>query len=59
MSSLHILVVEDFECFRKLVCALLRESGDFRITQVSDGLEALHKFHELNPDLVLLDIGLP
>lgn len=29
------------------------------ICEVSDGLEAVHKAEELQPDLILLDIGLP
>jgi DNA-binding NarL/FixJ family response regulator len=59
VGSLHILVVEDFERFRKFVCTLLQQSGRFQITEVSDGMEAIQKFQELKPDLILLDIGLP
>lgn len=59
MRSIHILVVEDYDRFRQLVCTLLQESGSFQISQASDGVEALQKFRELNPDLILLDIGLP
>jgi CheY-like chemotaxis protein len=29
------------------------------ICEVSDGLEAIQKAEELQPDLILLDIGLP
>ena len=59
MRFFRILVVEDFERFRKVICALLQQSGRFQITEVSDGMEAIQQFQELKPDLILLDIGLP
>ena len=59
MDSFHILVVEDYEPFRKFVCALLQENGRFQISQASAGAEVAEKCRELKPDLILLDIGLP
>jgi DNA-binding NarL/FixJ family response regulator len=59
VRAVHILVVEDYERFRKFICMLLQQSGGFQISQASDGLEAVQKFRELKPDLILLDIGLP
>lgn len=59
MRSVRILVVEDVEEFRRFVCALLRLKSEFQVEGASDGLEALQKAQELQPDLVLLDIGLP
>jgi CheY-like chemotaxis protein len=39
---------------------MLERSGELQIVgQASDGLEALQKAEELQPDLILLDIGLP
>lgn len=39
---------------------MLRIQEDLQlIGEVSDGLEAVQKAHELQPDLILLDIGLP
>jgi DNA-binding NarL/FixJ family response regulator len=29
------------------------------VSEVTDGLEAVHKAEELQPDLILLDVGLP
>jgi DNA-binding NarL/FixJ family response regulator len=53
-------VVEDFAPWRHFVIAQLSEKGDMRIVGVaSDGLEAVVKAEELQPDLILLDIGLP
>jgi len=56
----RILVVDDFEPFRRFVCSTLRKRQNLLvIDQASDGLEAVHKAAELLPDLILLDIGLP
>jgi DNA-binding NarL/FixJ family response regulator len=59
VRSFDILVVEDFPAFREFICSLLLQRKDFRITQASDGLEAVQKAEQLQPDLILLDIGLP
>jgi DNA-binding NarL/FixJ family response regulator len=59
-SPLRVLVVEDYEPFRRFVCSMLRERPEFQIIlEVSDGLEAVNRAEELHPDLILLDIGLP
>src|SRR5215467_2551855 len=57
-AALRILVVEDYEPFRRVICSSLRER-DFRVIETSDGLAAVEKAQELQPDLVLFDIGLP
>jgi DNA-binding NarL/FixJ family response regulator len=60
MASFTILIVDDFEPFRRLVCSILRGRAEFRvIDQASDGLQAVEKAEEHQPDLILLDIGLP
>jgi len=56
----RVLVVEDFEPFRRFLCSALSERPEIEIVaQSGDGLEAVKKAEELQPDLVLLDIGLP
>jgi len=59
LRSLTILVAEDAEEFRRFVCSLLRSTDEFQVDVASDGLEAVQKAQELQPDLILLDIGLP
>ena len=60
MSDRRILVVDDFEGFRRFVSSTLHQRAGLQVVgQASDGLEALQKAKELQPDLVLLDIGLP
>jgi CheY-like chemotaxis protein len=58
MPSLKILVVEDYEPFRRAICSSLREK-DFLVMESADGLEAIEKAKKLQPDLVLFDIYLP
>lgn len=58
--SIRILVVDDFELWRKQICAILRTRPELHVVaEVGDGLEAVQKAQELQPDLILLDIGLP
>jgi len=59
-STVRVLVVDDHEPFRRFICSTLGKSAELQIvSEVSDGLEAVHKAGELQPDLILLDIGLP
>jgi DNA-binding NarL/FixJ family response regulator len=56
----RILVVEDHVLWQEFVVRKLREQPGLQIIGVvADGLEAVQKARELQPDLVLLDIGLP
>jgi len=60
VSSIRVLVVEDFLPFRRFVCSTLGKKPELQvICEVSDGLEAVQRAEELRPDLILLDIGLP
>jgi two-component system, NarL family, response regulator NreC len=59
-SFVRILVVDDFTDWWHWVLEKLRENRGLQVIGVaSDGLEAVLKAKELQPDLVLLDIGLP
>ena len=59
-SSIRVLVVEDSEKFRKFICSTLGERPELKIVgEDTDGLQALQRADELQPDLILLDIGLP
>jgi DNA-binding NarL/FixJ family response regulator len=60
MSLRQVLVVEDSEPFQKFICLTLSLRPELQIVgQVSDGLEAVRKAEELQPDLIVLDVGLP
>ena len=59
-SSVRALVVDDFEPFRRFVASVLQELPTVQmICEASDGLEAVQKAEELQPDFIVLDIGLP
>lgn len=53
-----ILVIEDEESIRNIIRAFLEDAG-YTVFVAGDGLEGVNKFHEKNPDLVLLDLMLP
>ena len=58
--SVRVLVVDDYEPFRRFVCSTLQERPELMVIgEASDGLEAVQKADELKPDLILLDIALP
>jgi DNA-binding NarL/FixJ family response regulator len=58
---IRILVADDFGSWRRFVSStILLSCHEWRIVcEVSDGLEAVKKTEELQPDVVLLDVGLP
>jgi DNA-binding NarL/FixJ family response regulator len=58
--AVRVLVVEDFEPFRRFVCTTLSMRPHLQIiAEASDGLEAVRQAEELQPELILMDIGLP
>ena len=59
-SSIRVLVVDDFEPFRRFVCLTLQNNLESpTIVEASDGVQAVELAQALQPDLILLDIGLP
>jgi DNA-binding NarL/FixJ family response regulator len=60
VASVRVVVVEDHEQFRRLICSTVEKAPELQVVGiVSDGLAAVQKAAELQPDLILLDIGLP
>jgi|SRR5277367_5885329 len=58
--AVRIILVDDFKPWRRFVSALLQENPDWEIVcEATDGLEAVQKAEEFQPDLILLDISLP
>jgi DNA-binding NarL/FixJ family response regulator len=60
MSHFRTLVVDDVEDFRRFLCSTLEERTDCRVVGVAcDGQQAVMQAEQLQPDLILLDLGLP
>lgn len=56
----RVLVVDDAANLRELLTVLLEVEDDFEVVAaVGDGVQALAKADELEPDIVLLDIAMP
>jgi DNA-binding NarL/FixJ family response regulator len=57
---LRALVVEDHRAFLSYILSALRKHPDVEIVgEVQSGLEAVERAAALQPDLIILDIGLP
>jgi len=60
MGHCRTLVVDDVEEFRRFLCSTLRQRIDCEVVgEASDGLQAVAQAEKLQPDLILLDLGLP
>lgn len=58
-SSIRVLIVDDYEPWRRFVSSTLGRLPQLEIiAEVSDGLEAVRKAQQMQPDLIILDIGL-
>ncbi|HEY6080005.1 MAG TPA: chemotaxis protein CheB [Polyangiaceae bacterium] len=57
-GPLHVVVVEDNDDSRMMLCELLELSG-FRCDTAATGPLGLELINELRPDVALIDIGLP
>ena len=59
-TLIRVLVVDDFEQWQQFVSTTLQKQLELEIVgRVSDGLEAVQQAQQLQPDLILMDIGLP
>ena len=57
---MRILIVDDYEPWRRYVRSILADDADLEIVgESADGLDAIKQSEELQPGLVLLDINLP
>jgi DNA-binding NarL/FixJ family response regulator len=56
---LRVLIVDDHPGFRARARALLESEGFEVVGEAGDGAEAVRAAHDLEPDVVLLDVQLP
>ena len=59
-AKTRVLVVEDHEPFRRYICSTLQGQANLEVIgEPDDGLQAVLHAETQQPDLILLDIGLP
>src|SRR5262252_2160722 len=59
-SVIRVLIAEDYPQFRRFLVSALQRRPELQIvSEVDDGSQAVLKAQELQPELILLDIGLP
>ena len=54
-----ILLVDDAAFMRKMIKDTLSKNGYTDLYEAVDGADAVEKFSEINPDLVIMDITMP
>jgi len=57
--SKRILVVDDAAFMRMMIKDILTKNGYEVVAEASDGMQAVEKYLELQPDLVTMDITMP
>ena len=59
-DTIRILIIDDHTVVRQGLAALLNLSDDIQVVaQAADGIEAIRKFEENQPDITLVDLRLP
>ena len=57
---IRVLCVDDHALVRKGIASILANEGDMQLVgEASSGREAVQKFRELQPDVVLMDLRMP
>ncbi|CAH2031151.1 response regulator transcription factor [Trichlorobacter ammonificans] len=60
MEQIRVLLVDDHKIMRDGLQSLLEQSGEITvIAQAASGQEAIRLFHELQPDLTIMDLTMP
>lgn len=59
-STIRVLLVDDHTLFREGMAGLIRSQPDMQVVgEAGDGLEALVMAHDLQPDVILMDVNMP
>ena len=56
----RILVADDSPAVRRCLCGLLDQHDDWKVCdEVSNGREAVERFRQVRPDLIVMDFQMP
>jgi DNA-binding response OmpR family regulator len=58
MERQHVLIVDDNASLLLVLCEIFRLAG-FKVSTASDGLAAIETALSIEPDIIVLDVGLP
>jgi DNA-binding NarL/FixJ family response regulator len=59
-TSIRVLIIDDYEPWRRFALDLFQQRQELQVIgEGSDGVQAVEMAQRLQPDLILLDIGLP
>jgi len=60
MKPVRVLLADDHILFREGLAGIIAEQSDMEVVgEANDGLEAIVKSQELEPDLILMDVQMP
>jgi len=57
--SVRVVIADDLSFMRMVQREILQERGYEVVGEASDGIEAVDKFKQLRPDVIILDITMP
>jgi len=58
--TIRILIVDDHSAYRSILRLLCESKGRFEVIgEAENGLKAIEKAHQLQPDVILMDIRMP
>ncbi|BBO91797.1 response regulator transcription factor [Desulfosarcina ovata] len=59
-ETIHVILADDHDILREGLCALLMHEPEIKIVaEVSNGREAVTMALRLEPDVIIMDIGMP
>lgn len=57
--ALRVLVADDAAFMRQMIREIIEPEGFEVVGEASDGVEVVQSYHDLEPDLVMMDIVMP